>query len=219
MKIGLLGGTFDPVHCAHVELALMARSVLHLDQVIFIPAGDPYQKGGRVVASATHRYAMVEAAVALFPGLAADRIDIDAAGPTFTIATLQRLRARAGWADYTLVWLLGADAFAGLPSWYQWRELFAYSHFAVLERIGEESKPRPAVLDEEWERRYLALAEWTGCTARSGRILSLDMAPAAISSTKVRAKLAAGSSASDLLPAPVSDYIQRHQLYRSPSLP
>ena len=209
--LGLFGGTFDPIHLGHLRLAETAREALGLERVRFIPAGQPPHRA-TPGASGADRLAMARLATADNPGFEVDAAEVDAAQPSFTILTLERLRAELGPAR-PLVLLLGVDAFLGLPTWRRWTELIDFAHLAVASRPGytlDEARLAPALAALTETRRATpdALA-----TAPAGCLVPFDMTPLAISATDIRARRGAGLSLRYLLPPAVVDYISRHQLY------
>ena len=144
--LGLFGGTFDPIHLGHLRLAETAREALSLERVRFIPAGQPPHRA-TPGASGADRLAMARLATADNPGFEVDAAEVDAAQASFTILTLERLRAELGPAR-PLVLLLGVDAFLGLPTWRRWTELFDFAHLAVASRPGytlDEARLAPAL--------------------------------------------------------------------------
>jgi nicotinate-nucleotide adenylyltransferase len=214
--LGIFGGTFDPIHCAHLELAREVRAALDLAAIRFIPAGDPPHRAAPV-ASAMHRLAMVELAVADRPGLEVDPREIQRRGRSYTVATLAELRAET--PDRPLALIVGADAFLGLPGWHRWTELFDLAHLVVVARPGValEGALSPP-LAHQWTRRFrddaVALAQ-----EPAGSIVMQAITPHAIAASAIRAQLARGADGVNavrgLLPAAVLAYIDRNQLYRS----
>jgi len=227
--LGLFGGTFDPLHVAHLRLALEARETLGLAEVHFIPTGRPALRDAPQCA-ALDRLAMVERALADMPGFSVDAAEVlQAAGipaaspqPSYTVETLQRQRRLHG-AQRPLVLLLGADAFIRLEAWHRWRELFGLAHIAVATRPGHELKlmrsathadgTGTAALDAEFAARQGVATDLAHTP--SGRIVPFAITALEISASAIRRRLAAGLSARYLVPDAVLDYIDSHQLYRT----
>lgn len=214
--IGILGGTFDPVHLGHVALAQAALAGLPLSEVLWLPSGSPGHRAPPA-ASARDRLAMLTLATAGNPRYRIDAGELDRSEPTYTVHTLTRLRAQLG-SEQPLVLLLGSDSFLSLPTWLRWRELFDLAHIAHASRPGHlpsDGGPAPE-LSAEIARRS-ARGEQLAASA-AGRIASFDMPPVDISSSAVRAQLAAGEDIRHLLPAAVLAYIQSQHLYRKETL-
>lgn len=213
--LGILGGTFDPIHCGHLELARELFAALPLSAVRLVPAGDPPHRTVPV-ASANHRLAMVELAVAGNPGLEFDAREIRRQGPSYTVATLEELRAEEPARPLALI--VGADAFLGLPAWHRWRELFDLAHLVVVARPGVELDlvQAPALL-AQWEGRRADDA-CALVAAPAGAIVTQPVTAHDISATAIRAELARGPVGFDavrnLLPPAVLAYIERNHLYR-----
>lgn len=212
--LGLFGGTFDPVHFGHLRLAEEAVEHLHLDRILWVPAGQPPHRAAPRVTS-RHRLDMVRLATAGNPAFVVDAAEVEAAQPSYTVLTLERLRREHG-AACSLVLLVGADAFAGLPSWHRWREILDLAHLAVSHRpgfpVGAESLP--AELADEFARRRLPDAAGLRM-APGGGIVTFAMTQLAISATQIRQLLANRRSPRYLLPQAVLDYIDLHHLYRN----
>jgi nicotinate-nucleotide adenylyltransferase len=217
--IGILGGTFDPIHYGHLRLAAAVRAALGLTQVNMIPAGVPPHRAAPL-ASAQDRLAMTELGCKEFPGLMPDDREISRTGPSYTVVTLQELHNED--RNRPLALLLGADALQGLAGWHRWQQLFTLAHLVVVERPGtsfDVAALEPA-LREQWERRL------TTDPARlsrqlAGSIVRVPVAPQPISATAIRAALEKGAAGraelAGLLPATVLAYIDRNQLYRHPT--
>ena len=215
--LGLFGGTFDPLHVAHLRLALEAREALSLGEVCFIPAGNPALRDAPVCPAAD-RLAMVERAVAGRAGFSVDAAEVLAArdsAPSYTVDTLERQRLRHG-PLRPLVLLIGADAFARFESWHRWRDLFGLAHVAVVSRpaftLAAEAMNDP--LADEFRRRR-AMRAVALANDPAGAIFTYTMEAGTVSSTEVRARLSGGGAVEELLPATVLDYIRRHRLYLS----
>jgi nicotinate-nucleotide adenylyltransferase len=192
--IGLFGGSFDPPHLGHLALARQARDQLALDEVRWLPAGQPWQKAGRVLAAAVDRVAMVALAIAGERGMVLDDRETRRAGPSYTIDTVDELRTERPGAALVLV--VGQDQYAGLPTWHRWRDLVDAVTLAVAGRAGEPPRAAPEL------------------AARTHRVVVLDLPPLPISSTAVRAAAAAGGDVQALVGPAVAGYIARHGLYR-----
>lgn len=211
--LGLFGGTFDPVHLGHLRLAEEGAESLGLAQVRWIPAGQPPHREAPRVTPA-HRLEMVRQAIADNPLFTLDPAEVMAREPSYTVHTLERLRAEIG-PERPLVLLLGADAFAGLAAWHRWQDVLGLAHVAVAHRPGftvAAANLPPALAPEFQARRCSpeALA-----TSPAGRIATFAMTQLAISATQVRNLLLNGRSPRYLLPSQVIAYIEAHGLYRN----
>jgi nicotinate-nucleotide adenylyltransferase len=213
--LGIFGGTFDPIHCGHLELAREVRAALHLLAVRLVPAGDPPHRAAPV-ATATQRLAMVELAIEGIADLEADGREVDRPGRSYTVTTLESLRDEAPARPLALI--VGADAFADFPEWHRWHELFLLAHVVVVMRPGStlDDALSPA-LAAEWQRRHTTDA--TTLHARpAGAIFVQAITPHDISANSIRAQLARGSpgvaAVRGLLPSAVLAYIDRNRLYR-----
>lgn len=190
-RIGVLGGTFDPVHVGHIVAAVDARSALHLDLVLLVVAGDPWQKRGRVVASGPDRLALVRAAVRGVDGVEASDVEVQHPGPSVTADTLEALAA-PGRSFYLL---LGADAVANMPTWKRLEQTRELATIVVVERAGDSHAEPPG---PGWRFERLSIPR-------------LD-----VSSSDVRARLGADRPVDGLLPAPVIAEIRARGLYTAP---
>ncbi len=210
--IGILGGTFDPIHYGHLRLAEEAADQLQLGAVRFIPAGQPYHRDGEA-ASGEHRLAMARLALAGNSRFVLDDLEVQRDGPAYTVDTLRQLRAQTGAAP--LVLLMGADAFRGIAAWHRWREIFSLAHIAIFTRAGMSfdgldliQGELRSVLDGRITSDKIALHhEAAGC------VIALPMTPLEISATQIRDLLRRRQSARYLLPAAVLEYIQSRHLY------
>ena len=211
--IGVFGGTFDPIHFGHLRLATELSEAFRLDQVLFLPAGLPYQRGRSAHATNDQRLTMLKLATGRDARFGVDERELRREGPSYTYDTLVELRKERG-ADATLVFLLGSDAFARIDTWHRWTELFDLAHFAVAIRADDPqwfTKGPGAFPREIWPRITLNLRELLAAPA--GKVMTFSMTPLAISSTAIRAAAAEGSSIRYLTPDPVAEYIRSHRLY------
>jgi nicotinate-nucleotide adenylyltransferase len=211
--LGVFGGTFDPVHLGHLRLAEEAAETLGLDRVLWLPAGQPPHREGPRVAAAD-RLAMVRLATAGNPRFAVDPAEVEAAQPSYTVLTLQRLRQSLGPAR-PLVLLLGTDAFSALPTWHRWSDLLHLAHIGVAHRAG--APPHPEELPAELVREFIQRHSDDPAVLRqhpAGRVVVFAMTPLDISATRIRALLAARRSPRYLVPSAVLDYIEQNGLYR-----
>jgi nicotinate-nucleotide adenylyltransferase len=203
--LGILGGSFDPIHHGHLRLAEEAIERLGLARVLLIPAR-PWQRA--TAASPTQRLAMVELACRGNLRLSADPLEVDRAGPSYTVETLRALRTRYG--EHVPLWLVvGADAFLRLPSWHAWEALPTLCHLAVVPRPGVDvERALPAALERWWARRDQAPP-----AGPAGGLILLDAPELEISATAIRTMLRGGRNPRYLLPDPVLDYIEFEGLY------
>lgn len=210
--LGLFGGTFDPIHTGHLRLAEEARETLRLSEVCFIPTGTPPHRDTPQT-PAQHRLEMVRRAIAGNPAFCCDEAEVRSDALSYTVLTLERLRAQHG--DRPLVLLLGADAFLGLAGWHRWQEIAQFAHLAVAGRPGHTADELPGPLQSALGHRISRDPQRLHA-APAGAIVLFDMTPLAISATKIRAMLHNGRSPRYLLPDSVVDYIAAHSLYSSP---
>lgn len=208
-RIGILGGTFNPVHVAHLRGALEVAEQLALDELRLIPSARPPHRAAPQV-TAEQRLAMVRLAVENEPRLAVDDRELRRNKPSFTIDTLESLRGELT-ADDQLFLLLGWDAFCGLPTWQRWQELLQHCHILVLQRPDADSEAPEALRDLLAAR---SVSDPQGLVGPSGQIAFVWQTPLAVSATQIRHLLAEGRSVRFLVPDAVLAYIQTHGLYR-----
>ena len=198
LRIGLLGGSFNPVHQAHRTLADVALDELALDQLRWVVAGQPWQKPGHEMAAAEHRAAMVELTIADDPRQVLERCELDRTGPSYTLDTVHALQAAMPDATQWFL-VIGADQYANFHTWHGWRELLTRVTLAVAARAGVEPVADACLRDTP--HRFCRLA----------------MPACDVSATAIRQRLAQGVAASALSPGllsiPVARYIERQRLY------
>jgi nicotinate-nucleotide adenylyltransferase len=190
-RLGVMGGTFDPIHHGHLVAASEVASLFRLDEVVFVPTGQPWQKEHKQVSPAEDRYLMTVIATASNPQFSVSRIDIERGGRTYTLDTLRDLRAEYG--DVELFFITGADALAQIFSWRDARELFSMAHFIGVTRPGHTLSD-PGIPD--------------------GGVSLVEVPALAISSTDCRQRVARGEPVWYLVPDGVVRYINKRKLYR-----
>ncbi len=196
MRIGVFGGTFDPIHMGHLIVAEDARAALELDRVLFIPAGQPWFKSYRQITDSNHRLAMVRLAVESNPSFDVSDIEIKRSGPSYTVDTLAELHERYTGAEFIVI--LGVDALREIDRWHQPRRLFEMASVVGMARPGASLDP--SVLN-------------AAIPGASGRMRLVDSALIDISGTEIRQRVAAGQSVRYRVPAAVDRYICENGLY------
>lgn len=194
-RIGLFGGSFDPVHDGHLALANAALSAVALDQILWVPAGHPWQKL-RELADAKHRAAMVELAIATEPRFRLERMELRRSGPSYTLDTVRELQSATAMMSTEWFLLIGQDQYGRLSTWHGWRELVQRVSFAVASRDGVDPQPDPLVAQVDHRR------------------LVVPMPRVPVSSTAVRERVAARRGLKGMVPPAVEAYIASHGLYR-----
>lgn len=213
--IGILGGTFDPIHNGHLRLAQEALEQCGLASVRFIPSGTPPHRNAPY-ASAEHRLAMTRLALQGNGAFTLDECEIHRTRPCYTVDTLTSLRSELG-AQQPLFLLVGGDAFLQLHTWHEWKKLFVLAHIVAIQRAGERPLGNAmnnanAALQAEYRAR-LAPAPRALHESPAGSILVVDMPALEISATDIRRRCNGGKSIRYLLPDAVADYILAHDLY------
>lgn len=210
----LLGGSFDPVHSGHVELARFFCTLLHPDELRLIPSGRPWQKP-EMITLAVHRVAMLRAAFNGWPTqICIDEQEIHREGPSYMIDTLRSLRSELG-SDVSLALIMGADQLLNLHTWHEWSALFDEAHLCIAARPGftmDDTALDKAVAQQITRR--LAEADQLRQTP-SGLVCIATQLALDASSTRIREAIAESGDTADLLPKPVLDYIQQHHLYQT----
>jgi nicotinate-nucleotide adenylyltransferase len=208
-KIGIFGGTFDPIHIGHLRMALELKEQLGLDEMRLLPCHQPPHRDAPQVSSA-QRVEMLRIALQDCPELQLDERELQRDKPSYTYDTLLELRAELG-SEVSLVLCMGEDAFAGLPNWYCWQELIRLAHMVVIARPGwnipELGDARDLLNKHQRELKSLDCEPAGSIVLQSPRLLP-------ISATEIRQQIQAGKSAQFLVPDAVWNYIKANQLYR-----
>jgi len=225
VRIGLLGGTLDPIHLGHVETAAAAKRALDLDRVYVLPSRVPPHRSQQPVASGYHRFAMTALAVNGLDGLAASDVELRTPGPSYTADTLTRFRERSGLSPSQIFFITGADAFAEIETWYRYPEVLDLANFVVVSRPGFRSESLREVLSALSSRMISATSSDPPTANHEPRtanreprldppsIFLVDAATPDVSSTGIRKRLAAGEPITGLVPAAVERHIVQHGLY------
>jgi nicotinate-nucleotide adenylyltransferase len=192
MRIGILGGTFDPIHIGHLVAASEAHTALKLDKVVFMPAGDPWQKTDRMISDAAHRLAMVERSVANDLRFEVSDLDIRRPGPTYSIDTV--LEWQQTHPHDEIFWIVGADALVGISTWHRWQEFVKLAHIVSVDRA-------------------FSTAEHTVVEEIPFDYTTVHMPQVRISATQLRSRLAQGVNCQYLMPDTAIDYAITHRLY------
>jgi nicotinate-nucleotide adenylyltransferase len=211
-RIGILGGTFDPIHCGHLDVGVAAERALGLTQVVVMTAHIPPHRP-QPVASSYHRFAMVALAIGGHERWRASDLELGVGLPSFTTGTLQHFHDR-GFAPTELCFVIGADAFAEIESWKDFPAILDRAHFAVVSRPGFLVAEMPARLPA-LARRMIGPSEVAARTTPS--IFLIDAPTANVSATAIRQRSANGESIAGLVPPAVGQHIERHELYSTTS--
>lgn len=198
-RIGIMGGTFDPVHLGHLVAAEVVLHKLGLDEVVFVPTGDPPHKSGEPVSPAEHRYLMAVLATIPNPHFRVSRVDIDRDGPTYAVDTITDLRLLFG-EEHRFWFIVGADAFQDLPDWRDPERLIGMCQWAVVSRPGFDFRAAAGVLGSLYDQH-------------PERFEFITVPALSVSSTEIRSRVAAGEPIRYLVPESVEQYIRRQLLY------
>ena len=201
MNIGVLGGTFDPIHMGHLVVAEEAKARLNLAEVLFVPAGLPWLRANSSLSAAEHRVQMVRLAIADKPYFKISTTEVERAGPSYTVDTIAELKGQFG-AEDELFFILGWDCLTELPKWREPSRLVAMCRLVAVPRVGS---PAPDLSSLEADIPGLAK-----------RVILLDKPRVDISASGIRDRVAQGLSIEDLVPEPVERYIREQGLYTRP---
>ena len=213
-RVGILGGTLDPIHFGHLDTALAAREALALDRVIIIPARIPPHRTQQPRASPFHRFAMAALAVNGVEGLCASDIELSSPGPSYTADTLERVRASLGLGASQIFFITGADAFADIETWKRYPQVLDLAEFVAVSRPGVSVATLRQQLPALKDRMRLPLRK-SDLQSGSGRtsIFLVDAPTSDVSSTEIRRRLQAGLPLTGLVPLAIEHHIQQHGLY------
>jgi nicotinate-nucleotide adenylyltransferase len=209
-RIGILGGTLDPIHVGHIETVLAARGAMALSPVLLMPSRIPPHRDQGPAASTFHRFAMAALAAAELEDVAVSDLELATEGPSYTALTLERL-ARHGLEPTQLFFVTGADAFAEIETWYRYPAVLDLAHFVVVSRPGISAEAMRDRLPDLRER-FREPSRTAPMPARPAVFL-VNAATADVSSTDIRRRLRAGERITGLVPPPVEAHIARHHLY------
>ena len=220
MRLGLLGGSFNPIHNGHLAVAIQARERLCLDRILFIPSGEPPHKRNGSLAPAKDRYEMVRLAIADNPGFAISDVEVRRKGKSYSIDTIREIRRRVE-PSTELYFLIGLDAFLEFPSWKEPRTLLETCRFVVISRPGRsfQSLANLPILPP-LDPQALSQLDAGGITKleialpSSPGIICLPLPPCPISASDIRERIRHNASLANVLPPPVESYILQHRLYQ-----
>jgi nicotinate-nucleotide adenylyltransferase len=214
-RIGVFGGTFDPVHAGHLGSAAQAQATFGFDELLFVPAGDPPHRQGERLTAFDHRFAMLTLATQGFDRFLVSDIERQRPGPTYTVDTLRLLQVERG--AVRLCFLMGSDSFAQITTWHRWSELPELADIVVLHRVTAWGDELLARAPEQWRSRLELVrpGERVAAADASGpRIFLLDHEPFPVSATELRARLHDGLPVGTLVPPEVYRYIVKYHLYQ-----
>jgi nicotinate-nucleotide adenylyltransferase len=223
MRLGLLGGSFNPIHRCHLSIAHSARQLLELDRILFIPTGDPPHKPSGTLAAARHRYRMVELAIRDVPEFGLTDIEIRRPGKSYSIDTVRAIQQEYG-SETRLFFVIGLDAFLDLASWRDPELLLRACHFVVFSRPSLAFRSLRSIPLFDFVQTDTLAALDAGHKERAdvlvppnGSLTFLRLPPCDVSASEIRRLIAAGSPLANRLPLPVQSYILREGLYREDS--
>lgn len=212
--IVIFGGTFDPVHYGHLRAAWEARELLGAEEVRFVPAGVPPHRT-EPVTGAAHRLAMLRLGIGQDAGFSIDDREIRRPGPSYMVDTLAELRQESG--SSPLVLLIGQDSANALDHWHRWEDIFSFAHLAIMSRAGDIQRYSKPLAGKLRERSVASPEDLSG--EPGGKVLGIQVASLAISSSSIRGIVGAGRSPRYLMPAAALDYISAQGLYAEECAP
>ncbi len=213
-RIGILGGTFDPVHIGHLKIAAAVQRRFALDSVVFIPAANPPHKSAIAIAPLKDRLAMLQCAIRGQEGFYLSTMEAERVGPSYSVDTLSRLRTTLA-GDTELFFIIGIDAFEEIATWKSYRHLPDFAHLVVVNRPDHTLEQLNQLISRHFNGfHYDSDSDAWKSAAQIGRIYALSTAPVAVSSTRIRQQLRAGEPVDQLVPPCVAQYIADNELYR-----
>ncbi|HPC02958.1 MAG TPA: nicotinate-nucleotide adenylyltransferase [Syntrophales bacterium] len=214
MKWGLFGGTFDPIHMAHLRCAQEVLELFDLNRVIFIPASEPPHKAGVSISSFYHRHQMVRHAIETNPSFSVSDVESQRPGKSYSIETIQHFLDKY-LKDIELYFILGLDSFYEIQSWKDWKNLLNLCHFIIMTRPGYEAKGLAGYLPPDFASRFHFEAKENGFRGPTGNYIYFrEVTFLDISGTDIRKRLSEGKSVMYLVPEEVRQYILKHGLYQ-----
>ena len=216
-RIGILGGTLDPIHFGHLDTALAAREALALDRVVIVPSRIPPHRALQPLASAYHRFAMASLAVNGVDGLSVSDVELQSPGPSYTADTLMHIREGLNLSASQIFFITGADAFADIETWSRYPAVLDLAHFVAVSRPGAPVGALRQQLPSLKDRMRLPLRR-SDLNAPDGQtsIFLVDAPTSDVSSTEIRRRLKASMPLHGLVPAAIEHHIKQHGLYRQP---
>ncbi len=208
--IGIYGGTFDPVHNGHLQVVKALTATVEFDELRLLPCGEPAHRAPPA-ASAKARVAMLQLATAAWPLVSIDEREVQRKGPSYMVDTLASLREEQG--DTPLVLIIGWDAFVTVPNWHRWQQLMTLAHLLVVQRPGNRTLPCGEIESLLQQHQVASVAELKQHDVGCILLQPIDLLE--LSSTQVKAAIAAKQDVSEMLPAAVNVYIKKHNLYLS----
>jgi nicotinate-nucleotide adenylyltransferase len=213
-RVGLLGGTFDPIHNGHLQLAEAAMRICGMDQILFVPAGHPPHKNEAIVCDIAHRLQMLELGIAGIKGFGISEIEIRRKAPSYTIDTIRRLQERSG-PDIENYFIIGFDAMLEIETWYRWQELLRSTDFIVAIRPGFSLEQIQKLFARNGFYRQPQKEDCWVHGIGNNRVYLLMEPIVDVSSTEIRQRMKDNRHWHHLVPEPVSAYIEGHNLYGS----
>ena len=213
-RIGILGGTFNPIHMGHLKVAETVHRSFHLHKILFIPSYIPPHKESSDIASASYRLKMVELALAIYPQFIPSSIEIKAKGKSYSILTLKRLKKL--YPQALIFFILGIDAFLEIDTWREYRKVLERCFFIIVSRPGYRLEDAKSVLEEDYRERMVKVSEQERLREnmlQTYRLFLLSMNSLDIASTEIREKIRRGESVRGLVPESVEKYILESHLY------